>query len=80
MKRSIFLISMLAVLGSISVVCAQTSSDAYIAAIEAKQITMSPQQKIDYQKKTFALLSLQALRYRDDTQHAALLETLLNVS
>jgi len=43
-------------------------ADVYISAIEAKQSTLSPTAEIAYLKKTFALLGLQALRFRHDSQ------------
>lgn len=48
-------------------------SESYIALIEQKQSSLTSQQKTDYQKKLFALLSLQALRFRNNTQQLAMI-------
>ncbi len=78
MKTYVFLLVVFLLFGSVSLVVAQTSPDAYITALDAKQSTMSSQQKIEYQKKTFALLSLQTLRYRHDAEQVATLQYITN--
>lgn len=63
-------------------VYADTLLDTYISAIETKQTTLSSQEQSVFLKKTFALLSLQAVRFRYDTEQIAfvapLQEYLLN--
>lgn len=57
-------------------VYADNTLDAYISAIEAKQGTLSSQEQSTYIKKTFALLSLQALRFRNNTEMLAIIDPL----
>lgn len=57
-------------------VYADTVVDAYISAIEAKHTALSSQEQSKYIKKTFALLSLQALRFSHDTQQLAIITPL----
>jgi hypothetical protein len=59
----------------VGVVDANTA-DVYISAIEAKQSTLSSLEKVRYTKKTFALLGLQAVKFRHDAQQVALIATL----
>jgi len=66
-----FLVGVVLCLVIFSFVYADDTLDYYIAAIESKQASLSWEQRIDYQKKTLASLSLQAFRSRNDPQHLA---------
>lgn len=50
--------------------------DQYILAIENKQQWLSSAQKLDFQKKTFAALSLQAIQSRTNQDHFLILSSL----